>query len=164
MSAGVLIRRFESRDAEQLGQLMDTLGYPVVSAATVLERFTTLEGKAPFAVFVAARGEMVLGWVHVGYAQHLILDGYAEIFGLVVAEHAQRQGLGQRLIAAAEGWARDSAGVALVRLRSGAHRLDAHRFYESMGYTAQRASYRFDKALAPETNERQLDDVQPPTQ
>jgi GNAT superfamily N-acetyltransferase len=59
----------------------------------------------------------------------------AEIEGVRVAASQRGAGLGRRMIA----WAVDEArarGCALVQLTTDKRRADAHRFYESLGFTA----------------------------
>ena len=59
----------------------------------------------------------------------------AEIEGVRVAASQRGAGLGRRMI----GWAVDEArarGCALVQLTTDKRRSDAHRFYESLGFTA----------------------------
>jgi GNAT superfamily N-acetyltransferase len=59
----------------------------------------------------------------------------AEIEGVRVAASQRGAGLGRRMI----GWAVDEArarGCALVQLTTDKRRADAHRFYESLGFTA----------------------------
>jgi len=63
----------------------------------------------------------------------------------VVAERARGEGLGARLVAAAEEMLK-ARGCGLVEVTSNRKRLRAHAFYERLGY--ERTSYRFAKALA----------------
>jgi GNAT superfamily N-acetyltransferase len=59
----------------------------------------------------------------------------AEIEGVRVAASQRGAGLGRRMIV----WAVDEArarGCALVQLTTDKRRVDAHRFYESLGFTA----------------------------
>ena len=63
---------------------------------------------------------------------------------LVVAEEYRNQGIGTQLIKVAEEWAQQN-GAAIITLNSGLKRLDAHRFYEHMGFRIK--GYSFIKEL-----------------
>ena len=68
------------------------------------------------------------------------------VTALVVAEAARGQGIGRALMAAAETWAVER-GCVLLEVTSNRRRVDAHAFYERLGYEA--TSFRFAKALSP---------------
>ena len=52
---------------------------------------------------------------------------------LVVSEKARGRGVGKRLVAEAEEWARDQ-GARKIALTSALHREEAHDFYKRLGY------------------------------
>jgi GNAT superfamily N-acetyltransferase len=63
---------------------------------------------------------------------------------LVIADEAQKRGIGRMLVDAAEQWCRDK-GCALVEVTSNDRLGRAHAFYRHMGY--ERTSIRFCKKL-----------------
>lgn len=63
---------------------------------------------------------------------------------IVVAEEAQRRGIGRMLVEAAEAWCRER-GCQLVEVTSNDRLAKAHAFYRHMGY--ERSSIRFFKSL-----------------
>jgi GNAT superfamily N-acetyltransferase len=132
-STEVPIRLAQPNDAEQIAQLCTQLGYPAAEGQ-IQQRLAALLLENDHALYVAQRpGEPLLGWVHV-YRCHLVhTDPEAQIGGLVVDEAVRRSGAGQRLMQAAEQWAREHNCWA-VYLRSNIVRKDAHRFYERIGY------------------------------
>ena len=71
----------------------------------------------------------------------------AEIWGLVVAQAARRTGVGRMLIDAAEEWA-VMRGLGVMSLRSNVLRLDAHAFYEQLGYKVVKTQNAFRKDLS----------------
>ncbi len=158
-------------DVERAADLCTQLGYPS-TASDVAPRFQAIAARADHAVFVAeddarvvgaelapfddrsgsleqGRGAppSVVGWVHV-CAGMLVLesDPWAEIGGLVVDERVRGRGVGDRLLAAAEAWAREQ-GYPQVRLRSNVVREAAHQFYLRRGYEVFKTQLNFRKAL-----------------
>ena len=121
------------------------LGYEA-SAFQVATRFALVKSRPDNAIFVATHESSAVGWCHVMGIRLIVTDGYAEIGGLVVAPPMQRLGIGTSLIAAAEKWSMD-AGYPRLRLRSGVHREEAHRFYAAIGYAKSKASHAFEKHL-----------------
>ena len=98
-------------------------------------------------LFVASNEQQaVVGWVHVHRVDRSEVERYAEIGGLVVAAVSRRGGVGRSLMVSAEKWATDS-GYDRIKLSSGAHRHGAHAFYERIGYSNIRTSFRFEKLL-----------------
>ena len=109
-------------------------------------RLSVLLPRPDAAVFVACESDRIVGFVHVAAVSSLLSEGYAEVLGLVVLRDQRRRGIGRVLVRAAEQWSM-RAGFNRVRLRSGAQRGDAHRFYERIGYARSRASFAFQRTL-----------------
>lgn len=143
----IACRTATSRDAPAIAALLPDLGYPA-TVGDIERRLARLAAWPDNAVLVAERAGALVGLCHVQGVPLLASDGYAEVQALVVAAHARRRGIGGTLVRAALAWARER-GYTRVRLRSGLHRTDAHRFYESEGFVRTRASYAFERS--PET-------------
>jgi len=81
------------------------------------------------------RDEIIIGCVQITLIAGLSRAGMkrAQLEGVRVAESARGQGVGKRLIAEAHAIAADQ-GCGLVQLTTDRSRLDALRFYESLGY------------------------------
>ncbi len=146
MPLSLTIRPMTAGDALAVAGLSEQLGYPV-AAALVAERLDVISRTPSNSFYVAELAGKVAGWVHI-YGVHLLESPcfFAEIGGLVVDVNARRQGVGRALMAQAETWARKD-GYAEVRLRSGLHRTEAHKFYQSIGYTLTKTSHMFRKSL-----------------
>ena len=84
-------------------------------------------------VFVAVAGSVVVGVVCVDEQRHFTgaVDGY--VGELAVAPAATRSGVGRRLMAAAEHWAR-ARGLRHLTLQTGVANGDARAFYHALGY------------------------------
>jgi GNAT superfamily N-acetyltransferase len=71
-----------------------------------------------------------------------VIEPHVLIQGIVVERDWRGRGIGRRLMAEAEEFAR-RRGVGYVRLRSGSQRAEAHRFYESLGYRSSKSQQVF---------------------
>jgi GNAT superfamily N-acetyltransferase len=84
--------------------------------------------------------------MHLRALHPITRDACAEIAGLVVDEPRRGRGIGTRLMAAAEEWARNR-GLGALRLRSNVIRDEAHAFYRRQGFASSKTSLLFTKTL-----------------
>jgi GNAT superfamily N-acetyltransferase len=84
-------------------------------------------------ILLALDGEHLIAFAHLRISHDLLTDETAEVASIVVRTSHRRQGVGRRLIAAAEAWARET-GRARLLLRTDVVRSDAHAFYVAQGY------------------------------
>jgi GNAT superfamily N-acetyltransferase len=151
----VQIRRAGREDAAALAALCGELGYPT-EAATVQTRLERVLDDPGHAVFVADGCGGIVGWVHALQVIYLEEGPFTEIGGLVVASSCRGEGIGARLMAAAEAWSLNQ-GIRLVRLRSNTIRERAHAFYRRLGYEITKSQYAFRKLLTVEDTSITLD-------
>ena len=97
-------------------------------------------------VFVAFVDDKIVGFIHVEKYEVLYAPTMANILGLAVSKEYRRQGIGKKLLSAAEKWAK-SRNIALMRLNSGSTRKEAHMFYRNNGYCNEKEQLRFIKQL-----------------
>jgi len=138
------IRRAVPDDAPRVAQLAADLGYTISSdsVGTAIDRLQSGEG----AIFVADASEHLTGWIHI-YRSHVVqTEPFAEVGGLVVDPSNRGDGVGRRLLEAAERWA-SANDLAMVRVRSNIVRSNAHHFYERSGFDVEKTSYTFIKSL-----------------
>jgi GNAT superfamily N-acetyltransferase len=136
------VRTAQRSDVIAIAGLLPVLGYPA-SEADVTTRLAALQPLADCALHVAEVDGKVAGLCQVQGVRFIASDGYAEIHALVVARSHQRRGVGSALVKRAIEWALHN-GYQRVRLRSGVHRKEAHRFYESLGFARSKASFAFE--------------------
>jgi GNAT superfamily N-acetyltransferase len=142
----ITTRKMNEDDAQAVAVLSAQLGYPV-SKIELKNRFLRIAATIGNVLFVALDDEQtVIGWMHVHTVDRLEVGRYAEIGGIVVDAAMRGKGVGRALMRCAGAWARD-CGYDRVKLSSGAHRIEAHAFYEHIGYSNIRTSYRFEKIL-----------------
>lgn len=143
----VTIRPARPSDTDFLAELCDQLGYPS-SAQAVRIRLEALNRDRANVVYVAEMDGAPVGWVQVVARLSLLLDAWAEVEGLIVDECCRGYSAGQRLMDAAENWAR-AQGCTEMRVRSNVVRERAHHFYEQLGYQKLKSQAVFAKALLP---------------
>ncbi|MDP9794476.1 GNAT superfamily N-acetyltransferase [Catenuloplanes nepalensis] len=127
---------------DDLSEQITAMGYDV-PAPDVAARLRALPENG-HVVYVAVT-DRVAGWIHVLITHSLIAGVRAELGGLAVT--AQGSGAGTALLATAERWAARH-GATSVYVRSGAHRTEAHGFYERRGYTIVKTQLALTKPLA----------------
>jgi len=146
LHSDITVRPAEASDATAIASLCAQLGYPSTSE-DIERRLTTIAGEPDAILLVAdCRHDGVIGWVHVRAVHLITRDACAEIGGLVVDTARRGGGIGTRLMAASEEWAR-RRGLDTLRLRSNVIREEAHAFYCGRGFTGSKTSLLFTKML-----------------
>lgn len=139
------IRKALVEDAGAISKICSKdLGYPC-EPAFVKRKMEKLDGNRE-SVYVAVADGIVVGYIHVEKYDTLYFETMANILGLAVEAGYRHKGLGKGLVLAAEMWAVQN-GIKMMRLNSGASRLDAHRFYRHLGYASEKEQLRFTKNL-----------------
>jgi GNAT superfamily N-acetyltransferase len=125
------IRHALETDLPALRPLLEQLGYPL-DADTLHDRFRAY-ADARGVTLLALDGERVVGLAFAIARHDLLTPPLAELQGLVVAAEVRSGGIGAKLLAAIEVWARD-AGLAGITVGTRVERERAHKFYEANGY------------------------------
>jgi predicted N-acetyltransferase YhbS len=137
-----VIRRAAPEDAAGIAPLLGELGYPS-TPAQVEARLAALPANE--LVLVAVVEGQVAGLAGMRVEPLIELDEpWGRLTALVVGSRWRGRGLGESLVRAVEDEAR-GRGCAGVVLSSGNHRVDAHAFYERVGYES--TGRRFSKRL-----------------
>jgi GNAT superfamily N-acetyltransferase len=134
-------------DAEALAELAGQLGYPATAAQTAARLADLRARPEEHRIWVARSGDRPIGWLHAFVARYVVDDPYAEIGGLVVAEGERGHGVGARLLAEVDAWAR-AQGFDRIGVHSNVLRADAHRFYERAGFKLEKRQGVFTRRLA----------------
>jgi GNAT superfamily N-acetyltransferase len=140
-----LLRAAGIEDAAEIARLAGELGYPV-SPSDMAARLAALLPQPWQRVTVADGGAALLGWIAAERRLTLESGERVEIVGLVVGAAARRGGIGRRLVADAEEWARRQGFDAIV-VRSNVARELSHPFYERLGYVRRKTQHVYLKAL-----------------
>jgi GNAT superfamily N-acetyltransferase len=142
---GVVIRPARGADRADLARLATQLGYPM-SEEEAGARLSRIAGHPDHALLVAEQDGRVAGWLQVSRVRVFESEDGVEIGGLVVDEALRGRGIGARLLAEAERWARER-GCVRMRVRSNVVRERAHAFYRSAGFSEVKTQRVFEKAL-----------------
>lgn len=140
------VRPATERDAPEVARLLTALGHPTAAESITSRWKEWIAGGN--VVLVVARDDGTLSGV--ATLHHMVVlhrpKPVGRITALIVDEPARGRGVGRALVAAAEAeLAR--AGCGLLEITSNARLVDAHAFYEHLGY--ERTSARFAKMLGP---------------
>ncbi|WP_350276371.1 GNAT family N-acetyltransferase [Kribbella sp. HUAS MG21] len=134
------IRPAQPADAAAISGLLHELGYP--QDGTTAARIQAWAEDPAGTAYVADADGNLLGVIAVYVCPFFERTGsWARIVALVVAAQARGQGIGRRLVSAAESFAA-TKGCSRMEVTSADHRLDAHEFYRRTGYRKQ-TSQRF---------------------
>jgi GNAT superfamily N-acetyltransferase len=143
------IRPAQLTDSDALASLVTQLGYRT-SVAQMHQRLAVLLSLPDFHTFVACMPDRVVGTVSVWVGYAIEFDGrHGRITAVAVDESVRHQGVGRALMQHVEQWLR-AQDAAMVTLTSAAHRREAHKFYESLGYDGN--GVRFKKWLWPSSS------------
>lgn len=143
--SGVKIRDACLDDSPALARLMSQLGYPT-SADEMRHRLEGLLLDPDYVTLAAAAEQtevvgMIGAWIYRYYEKN---GTYGRLLAQVVDEKRRGRGIGASLIAEAERRLKEQ-GVNSIIVNSGKQRIEAHRFYERLGY--EETGLRFRKLL-----------------
>ncbi|WP_270615581.1 GNAT family N-acetyltransferase [Streptococcus koreensis] len=88
----------------------------------------------------------LLGYVHAEVYESLYSNAGFNILALAVSPQMQGKGIGKALLKGLE-QETEKRGYKFIRLNSAEHRIDAHAFYEQVGYTCDKLQKRFIKFI-----------------
>ena len=144
-----MIRKIKIEDAESVQRLCNiSLGYSV-SVEIVMRQIQKLsEDVNHHYIYVYEDEELqtVVGFVHAEVYESLYSYAGLNILGLAVLPEFQGKGIGKELMHYLEVNAKMDS-VSFVRLNSADYRVEAHKFYESIGYVCDKTQKRFIKKL-----------------
>ncbi len=141
----IIIRTVKKSDAKRIASLSVQLEHSM-SESEAKERLAVILKNKTQALFVAQDKSEVLGYVSVSANYELLNGVQARLGGLVVDSVNRGKGIGKRLMKEAEQWAK-SKGSKTMKLNSNVTRVDAHRFYEKIGYLKTKEQAAFSKKL-----------------
>ena len=151
----LLVRRAAAADLAAIVALLaeDQLGAGRDDPALPLDpcyaaAFSAITADPHQLLAIARLGETAVGTLHLTFIPGLAHRGAwrADVKAVRIAAAHRSQGLGRQLLA----WAAEQSrtrGCDTLQLASSTSRIDAHRFYEQLGFTASHVGYKL--ALTP---------------
>ena len=145
MKDEIIIREAEIEDSEAIAKLGIQLGKEVTTEE-IAKRLKEMKDDNLQKTFVAEENGAILGWVNVTAYKEILSGTQARIGGLVVDINTRGKGIGRKLMDMTEEWAREK-GSKSMKLNSNTKRIEAHTFYEKIGYTKVKEQASFKKDL-----------------
>ncbi|WP_459617034.1 N-acetyltransferase family protein [Bordetella sp. 2513F-2] len=139
------IRPMMAQDIPAVRELLAQLGYPL-DMAEVARRHAAVARDPGHVLLLAEHEGRVVSLCHLYVRPALEKPPEVMVQALVVDQACRGAGVGRRMMAAAEQWAR-SRGLDSVALTSNVARDGAHAFYEALGYERKATSHLFRKQL-----------------
>ncbi len=140
----VTFRQATEADTEPIASLLTELGY-ASTAADVVDRVQRSLHSGTSLILLAELENDVIGLIAAELVPYFPNGStVCRVTALVVASQHRGRGLGEKLLAHATDFAREHS-CSGIELTSAHHRLDAHRFYERLGFS--RTSLRFFRSL-----------------
>lgn len=147
---GIVIWRARRADVPRLAALyhqlhLDSYSETVVPPARMLRAFDALAADRRHTILLAEDGAVLIGTVHLIVVAHLGhgLAPMAIVENVVVDEAARSRGVGELLMRRAAAIARRAKCYKLC-LTTNIRRLQAHRFYERLGWRRTHFGYSLD--------------------
>ena len=142
----MIIREMDARDIMGIvGLIRNELGYDDISS-DIYDRVIRIYNAENYVTFIAEEDGAVIGFVGVMRGLAFELDGeYVRVIALAVSRAYRSQGVGSKLEARVERYAKETGSNSIV-ISSGLSRKRAHVFYGNKGY--EKKGYSFIKRLA----------------
>ena len=142
-----MIREINISDAEEIQKICKTaLGYDVDinTVSNQIKKLSCDNKNHILAVYEDENTKKGIGFVHAQVYESVYSDTGLNILGLAVDPDFRGNGVGKKLIGYIEKYAMDN-GISFIRLNSANHRVEAHKFYEDIGYKSDKLQKRFIK-------------------
>ncbi len=144
--APIKIRLARIEEASEITSLSAELGY-ISNFIETKERLENILKSENSAVYVATVSDSkIVGWLHIFRAERIESECFGEIGGFIVTEEYRNQGIGKKLLSAAETWLKQQ-GIKKMRVRSNIMRNASHKFYSQLGFEKEKTQVVLDKIL-----------------
>lgn len=143
-----MLRNLKNTDVKAIFEInQEALGYSFSIEETASQLAKLSQDSHHYLLgFEDSDSQDLLGYVHAEVYESLYSKEGFNILALAVSPQAQGQGIGKALLQGLEKETK-RRGFEFIRLNSADHRLDAHAFYEKVGYTCDKVQKRFIKLI-----------------
>ena len=143
-----MLRALKATDVASIHEInKDALGYTFSPEETASQLAKLSQDSHHFLLgYEDDTSHELVGYIHAEVYKSLYSKAGFNILALAVLPQSQGRGFGRDLL---EGLEKETKrrGYEFIRLNSADHRLDAHAFYERVGYTCDKVQKRFIKLL-----------------
>ena len=143
-----MLRALKATDVASIHEInKDALGYTFSPEETASQLAKLSQDSHHFLLgYEDDTSHELVGYIHAEVYESLYSKAGFNILALAVLPQSQGRGFGRDLL---EGLEKETKrrGYEFIRLNSADHRLDAHAFYERVGYTCDKVQKRFIKFL-----------------
>lgn len=144
-----MLRNITIFDAQEIQSISNfELGYDV-NLEIVKKQIRKLTNDNKHHIIIGFENEQtrkIIGFIHAELYESLYMDTGLNILGLAVDSNFQGQGIGKKLMSSIEDYALKN-NISYIRLNSNVRRIEAHKFYESIGYVCDKTQKRLIKKL-----------------
>ena len=144
-----MIRAIQETDAKAIQKLCQVaLGYDadLNLVQSQIKKLSQDHDHHIIAVYEEETSSRAIAFVHAEIYEGLYSETGLNILGLAVNPDYQGQGIGKKLMTFIENYAINHQ-LHYIRLNSAVHRVEAHQFYQSIGYSHDRTQKRFTKTF-----------------
>ncbi|WP_373134186.1 GNAT family N-acetyltransferase [Enterococcus durans] len=144
-----MIRKVSIKDAKYLRDITaEELGYDVTLELMErqIKKLGVDEEKHFIIVYEKEEIGIPIGYVHAELYESIYSEPMFNVLGLAVTKRCQTSGVGRALMEALEEEAKRRKLVG-IRLNSSEKRMNAHQFYENIGYISDKKQKRFLKVF-----------------
>ena len=144
-----MLRNITIFDAQEIQSISNfELGYDV-NLDIVKKQIRKLTNDNKHNIIIGFENEQtrkIIFFVHSELYESLYMDTSLNILGLAVDSNFQGQGIGKKLMSSIEDYALKN-NISYIRLNTNVRRIEAHKFYESIGYVCDKTQKRLIKKL-----------------
>jgi predicted N-acetyltransferase YhbS len=144
----ITVRKIKPDDAASVTDLMNQLGYQVNPNNLSKIIKLILENENSAAIVAVNEQGKVIGCLQILITYRLAEGNYGEIVSLVVDQNERRKGIGKKLVEESITWLIEK-GYPKIRVRCNTIRLEAHKFYECLGFAEKKTQKIFEKDILP---------------
>ena len=143
-----MLRDLKATDVASIHEInKDALGYTFSPEETASQLAKLSQDSHHFLLgYEDDTSHELVGYIHAEVYESLYSKPGFNILALAVLPQTQGKGIGKTLLQGLEKETK-RRGYEFIRLNSADHRLDAHAFYERVGYTCDKVQKRFIKLL-----------------
>jgi len=141
----ISIRKAALSDSLSITNLCIQLGYEVTEDI-IIQRLQKITYDDNTVIYVAIQNSVIIGWIQISIRSAIESGELPEITGLVVDESFRGNGVGKKLVAKAEEWAK-SLGYKSIKVRTNILRTETHLFYKKIGFEEKKKQTVFQRSL-----------------